>query len=237
MKFSYIISFKNSNKDREKNLLYILDNLKKIKQEIDFEIIIVEQDEISKINFEDDIRHLFIYNKKLFNKSWGFNCGAKIAQTDLFIFADSDIIIEKNDLFKCLEEIKNFDSIDPKGNVFDLDANGNKVAVRKGVVFGGGIVLIKKEAFLKINGWNEDFEGWGCEDNAMTVKMHRFLKCKKMNFDILHLFHNDRVLVPPRNEMFYKLNEARWKNLEKMSNEQIDKKYFKINIGNILKYS
>ena len=84
IEFTYIISYRDSP--------YRIFNLKKIiswLENFNCEIIIVEQDTESKINFEEDyINHIFTYSDRPFNKSWACNCGALKAKSDIIVFGD-----------------------------------------------------------------------------------------------------------------------------------------------------
>ena len=234
MKFSYIIGYRQACESRRKNFEKVIENLEKNKS--NFEVIVVEQDETQKLPGNLFYKHIFAYNKGLYNRSWAFNIGAKFSESNVLIFADCDIMIDFNDLQEAIEQCKAYDTIDPKKRVIDYNEDGSLGAIRNGVVFSGGIVLINKQAFYKVNGWDEEFVGWGGEDNAMTIKLHRFLTYKRLDFDVFHLYHNDRFTSAPRHEMYFRLNEAKWKNLEKMSNEQMIDKYKDVLIGDENKY-
>jgi hypothetical protein len=91
---SIIISYKESSYERKRNFekiilffsKYLCDNL---------EIVIVEQDVESKINWLNNkyINHIFIKNEKIFNKGWGNNVGARHAKHENLIFNDSDVLV------------------------------------------------------------------------------------------------------------------------------------------------
>jgi hypothetical protein len=42
---------------------------------------------------------------------------------------------------------------------------------------------------LELGGFFEDFVAWGCEDEAVTLKIKKFLKYKDTNNNGYHLFH------------------------------------------------
>ena len=91
-KVSMIINHRNSSVDRQENLLSIISYFKNC-----CEIIVVEQDDNSKISLPNDIKHIFIKNSGLFNRSWGFNVGVKSANFDKLCFNDNDIIMNLDD--------------------------------------------------------------------------------------------------------------------------------------------
>ncbi|MEN9917823.1 MAG: hypothetical protein RL662_259 [Bacteroidota bacterium] len=46
--------------------------------------------------------------------------------------------------------------------------------------------------FIDINGYNEDFEGWGVEDSEMAIRLHNNrVRCKRLKFNgiMYHLYH------------------------------------------------
>jgi predicted glycosyltransferase involved in capsule biosynthesis len=51
------------------------------------------------------------------------------------------------------------------------------------------MTIFRKEAFLRIGGYNEDFIGWGGEDDFMAVKVKNFLSWNEMPGRCYHLFH------------------------------------------------
>jgi predicted glycosyltransferase involved in capsule biosynthesis len=51
---------------------------------------------------------------------------------------------------------------------------------------------LKKHIFDKIGGWDENFIGWGGEDDAIAHKLRLFnVKMVKMNYIGYHLYHED----------------------------------------------
>ena len=101
MNKSIIISYRESTEERRNNLKYLLDYLSYI-QDRNTEILIIEQDDESKIDWLDEIRgkeyikHIFIKNPGIFNKGWGYNIGSKLAESDILIFSDADLLNPKH---------------------------------------------------------------------------------------------------------------------------------------------
>src|SRR6478609_6887928 len=91
---SYVFTYRQSTDDRYKNLLTVLKWLSNIGIP-NLEVVIIEQDNISKLNIDNTysfpIKHIFAYNDKLFNRAWGFNVAVKNTTNPILIFADSDM--------------------------------------------------------------------------------------------------------------------------------------------------
>jgi len=202
MKFSIIIGFRKSNDQRLINLnalLYYWSNV----CGGDFEVIVVEQDDNPKLfpPFPKHIEYKFILNGGEYNRSWGLNVGARMSLGEILVFCDSDILISDEDLRYCVNLMRDngIDTIDPKGNLWEtpIKEYDEKILERHEkkrvhLNFSGGIILINRNAFMRIGGWDERFVGWGGEDNAMTLKILNCpglvaTKCEGM--DTYHLSH------------------------------------------------
>ncbi len=110
----YIITYRECNHYRRKNLSYIYDWIKFVKTKLEntkqiiFDILVVDQNisENNKItnNYED--KYLFLYNKSVFNKGWSFNCAVnKYPNYTYYAFADADMLIPDIESF-CKEIIE-----------------------------------------------------------------------------------------------------------------------------------
>ncbi len=87
--------------------------------------------------------------------------------------------------------------------------------------FRGCNVSYWREDFIAINGYNEDFEGWGREDSDLVIRMgNNGVKAKRIRYAAI-VFH-----------IYHKINSKQ--NLElndKMQNETIENKTVKISQG------
>lgn len=224
-KFSYIITYRDS-EERRNNLFLVLDWLK----EINCEIILVEQDSEKKLNFEDlNIKHIFIYSLRPFNRSWGFNVGSNLASYDKLVFGDADIIMSKENLLESVATLNDINVVSPYQRVTNLTIeetlyyNENRNLpkssenIRPDSPLAGGIVMINKSDFEYICGWCEEFEGWGGEDDFMTWKIDAWLKSISMPFDAFHLWHPIAV----KDEIAYESNLDILRKCEQSSSEEI----------------
>ena len=203
--FSYIICYRHS-PDRMKNLLKVIDWL----ENFNCEIVIVEQDISKKFGVERSfINHIFTKSNKPFNRSWAFNCGALKTKSDIIVCGDCDLIIDVPEFNDCVYYMRTSDCqcLSPFKTVIDLKQDESEIVNidkwkdiqrkgRIGVNLTGGIVLYKKPAFMNIAGWNEDFEGWGGEDDYMSFKSQSFLKCGVKPYRCYHMWHPPAKKVP-----------------------------------------
>ena len=108
-KFTFVIGFRYKS-DRISLLRRTLDWVNTFK---DVEVILVEQDNHSKIGHLDlKCKHIFVKSDKPYNRSWAFNVALRRSNSDVIIFGDSDLmskinikIIDKSYLFE-LEIVK-----------------------------------------------------------------------------------------------------------------------------------
>jgi predicted glycosyltransferase involved in capsule biosynthesis len=209
MEFSYIIAYRHS-EERIKNIQLVLDWL----GDSPTEVILVESDVDSKLESLKDkykFKHIFLKNNYPFNKSWCFNVGYKSAITENIVFGDADLVMDKEKFLEAVSNLGEYEVVNPYRPVLDLTldeselyANSKDFSVltsisRPGrgetdhqkVPFCGGIIMFKKESLERIAGWNEDFWGWGCEDDAQSFKVFTLemknLQCENKCY---HLFHS-----------------------------------------------
>lgn len=214
MDFSYIIPFKYTD-DRFLTLIRVLDNIK----ELDCEIIIVEQGDISVLpskNIETNIKYIFLENKLPFNKSWALNVGYKEAKYEKIVFGDADNLIDVSKIIEGLSELDNVEMVSPHIRLIDLSKEEShlsnddifkihrpgrgEVDIQK-MTFCGAMTIFRKEALDKISGWPEEFFGWGAEDDAMTIKVKHFLSWKCLGHNCYHLWHER---VNPDRDFYYR---------------------------------
>lgn len=249
MKFSYIICYRH-NEERYNNLLRVLDWLNQFE---DIEVLIVEQDVEEKLNIDDskytfEFKKYFTFSKLPFERSWAFNVGLLNSLSDIIVFGDCDLIMDRNEFVQSINMTSEFDCISPYKSVLDLEPDESKLDIddwskikRPGrgeadnqtINITGGIVIYKKESILKIGGWDENFIGWGGEDDWQTRKTQMFLKSLEMPYRCYHLFHQ-RVRPDMR---FYQRTLNILNQLFRLNPDQV-KRYIEQNkkIGNIKKY-
>jgi len=241
---SIIISYRESSEERRKNLRHVLDYLS-ILQDGKTEIIIVEQDESPKIDWIGEIKnsqfikHIFVQNDGIFNKGWGYNIGAKVAEGDILMFSDSDIFIKPQTINIGFAKLANFDIINPYHSVVFLDEESSKLFVEhkysfaianrskpiKHTIITGGIFFIRKETFLNLKGFDEDCYGYGHEDDILDEKIRKMgLSVHTINDISIHIYHETATDNDSLYYSFIEINKQLFSEYKDMTREQITNK-------------
>jgi hypothetical protein len=131
-------------RNREEHLKIFLKIIKRKINVSNYDILIVEQD-----------------NKKPFNRAKLLNIGfdLKKDESDYFCFHDVDMMPEEADYSYVTQPTHGFHAIKHLG--YKLSANSNY----------GGVNFFNKEDFIKINGYSNEFWGWGGEDNDLLFRV------------------------------------------------------------------
>tara|TARA_R110000772_G_scaffold81439_1_gene173190 strand:- start:2788 stop:3534 length:747 start_codon:yes stop_codon:yes gene_type:complete len=240
--FSYIICYRHQ-QDRYNNLLKII---KYLKSTFNLELILVEQDTKSKIPDPSLFdQHIFTYTNRPFNRSWAFNVGAMKSTTDKLFFGDCDLLCPKPQMDKTVELLDTIGCVSPYKVVVDLNPEESKIVdlnvfdkisrpSRGGINLTGGIVGFRKEDFIKVAGWCEEFEGWGGEDDFQTWKVKNWTTFDEVDGKVFHLYHPR----PQVDQSFYSKNLAILQSINKKDPQEIVNwiNQSRPIIGNINKY-
>lgn len=135
-------------------------------------------------------------------RAWSFNIAVTLARSDVLVLHDNDILVPHRYAFEALRRIEEgFSFVDLKRFIFYLgEADTRRVFVtgrpHRGVAANvvqnlvGGSIVVRRDAYHAIGGFDESFVGWGGEDNdffdraAFHGGVHRFAY-----MPILHLDH------------------------------------------------
>lgn len=167
-KFNFCIPYRN----RKKQLEIIMDRLPNFleMQDINYEIIIVEQEEKKRFNFGKLLNVGFtIYKiKNIFLNTYNPN--------DVFVFFPVDLIPTKID--------------------FDMKQFEVEILLHKNENFYGKSFLFKNYAYERFNGFHNDMWGWGGDDDEMfkRLELHKinFRRKKFDAYDIFEEIYNHR---------------------------------------------
>ena len=188
-------------------------------EEKDFEVIFVEQTcaqgAHTNIPQKSHIKHIILPAQHAFNKSWCMNVGAKAAKTDNLVFLDVDMIFDKT--FFC--RINNLMSTTKLKFflcwtfILSLPGKDQPVArlINKSVMTAGGAFFVNRAFFWSAGGMNENYFGYGGEDNDLWVRVNELLGDKglynitAMQGAIGHWYHD---WAEPSPERFYHLNRT-----------------------------
>lgn len=220
----------------------------------DLEVIIVEQDDVSKLKLPSTpfpIKHIFAKNPGLFNRSWGFNVAVRNTTNPILFFGDSDMIVQPEIIHetirllhtgqtevvspfaKCLElSVEETAAVDLKNFDYNFEKNP-----RGGMNFCSGIVAYNRAALERIFAWDERFEGWGGEDDIQFMKTRQILKFVMLNAKCFHLYHERSKNDGTNQHNNYHQNlRLFWQYHHNPMSILIDMKSF-TNYGNINKYA
>lgn len=139
-RLSVVVPYRN----REEHLKEFIPYMEKYlsDEEIDYQILIVEQDE-----------------KKPFNRAKLLNVGFKESEDfDYFVFHDVDMLPMDSD-YEYPDGPTHLASMAEQFG-FKLPYDG----------YFGGVTIFDKESFVKINGYSNEYWGWGAEDDDV---LHR----------------------------------------------------------------
>ncbi len=210
---TYILTYRDGGvPQRRANLDAVLAWLARFTQ---VSVIVVEQDVAPTLPTPlpyPRCHGVFAYNPGPFNKSWGYNVGARLTQTAMLGFGDADVIVGDAlwESFQLLEH--NMLAVKPYRRLLDLSeeesgpvragdfdripqrsatAPPNREAIGERIVFAGGSFVIRIEAFHALGGWDERFVGWGGEDDAFSYRIERArLRCTELDVaPAMHLWH------------------------------------------------
>lgn len=174
--------------------------------------------------YQIDKDSFFIFNDKKFNKSWSLNVAVKKALLDGFenvILGDADFISGKNDLIYSIDRLSEFECVSPffqkvtyltetQSNEFILYQNYEKLNSfpeykekrANSIPLAAGIICFKISSYIKIGGYPEEFENWGGEDDVVSIRSVKCLKCASLNDSrSFHLYHDDPTKTADRDRV------------------------------------
>jgi GT2 family glycosyltransferase len=160
------------------------------------ELILVEQDSRPRLRMEEwaiPARYRFVYNPGPFNRSWGLNVGGRMARATVLLLLDGDILLDTRAVEAAVEACHHgVSAVNPYSELIDLSASDsddicagrrdltqaqehrrNRLWTNESICFCGGAFLVDSDFYREIGGQDERFEGWGGEDDAMSVKIDR----------------------------------------------------------------
>ncbi|XP_028582356.2 beta-1,4-galactosyltransferase 4 [Podarcis muralis] len=137
-------------RNREKHLLYLLEHLHPFlqRQQLDYGIYIIHQAGSAKFN-----------RAKLLNV--GYLEALKEENWDCFIFHDVDLVPENDfNIYMCGSQ--------PKHLVVGRNSTGYRLRYQG---YFGGVTALTREQFSKVNGFSNNYWGWGAEDDDLRIRV------------------------------------------------------------------
>jgi hypothetical protein len=213
---SVIIPIYNLQKHRLRNFNFVLQRCLESKVN---EIIIVEQihqQSTLQLPEDDRIEHVLVNTDlRSVHKTLLCNIGAEKATGDYLIFNDADIYVKLNDVIDCIEDrdqvIKPFEyfaKFDEESTTSFIERKRVRVKnVSMIYDLGAGALVIKRELFLEIRGYDERYMGWGFEDKEFSDRISKIYDIKTLDLKGVHLHHetSTQFELLDRNSALYRL--------------------------------
>jgi predicted glycosyltransferase involved in capsule biosynthesis len=172
------------------------------------QIIISEQDdkEILDKSKMPCVDYIFSKNPRPdlpFSKSQAFNDGVKLAKNNNLILHDADMLVRgdytsiMNDLLNKHESVHiglnvcymTKESTDKIVSEYKINEK-NVLSDRVVNYYEGGSLGIRKDIYIKIGGFDEEFIGYGCEDCEFFYRMKNATDLfNERTIDLFHLWH------------------------------------------------
>lgn len=202
---TYIIPYKNTG--RNESVRTVINNIRAQPFPI-INIIVVEHDNSTKIDLAGSSPldyYIVESSSQLFNKSKAFNFGVANSKTKLIVLHDADMLVPNDYTKKIYESLCNHDSCHLGKLVVYANNESTNMANQLGIIdencecerivgyFEGGSLACSVDAYWQCGGFNEDFNGYGCEDCDFYSRLSSTTNWKNDRiFSFLHLWH-DRV--------------------------------------------
>lgn len=175
---------------------------------VTLECIVVEQATTPAIRSELPrwVRHIHTQlpaSDMPYSRSWALNVGARSARGNLLVLHDNDFVVPRDYLAALADKFRQgFEVINLKRFIFYLSPKHAGEILSKRTLSAteapeaivqnleaGGSVAIDRQVFFDLGGFDEEFVGWGGEDNelwdrAQTRRVYPF-----GSLPLLHLWH------------------------------------------------
>jgi glycosyltransferase involved in cell wall biosynthesis len=188
----------------------------------------------------DDLRVITVPDERYFNKSAAQNIGAAFARHPVLFFCDCDILLDPQlpvrlaarlavdtGCFTTLAGVRE-SQVNSRGarHVVSFGyelriktADGRRLQIvdneedgADGTRQAPGLLLVRRDDFLRIGGYNSDLHGWGWEDQDMIARLTLGLGLVRIiDGDAMHLSHDDHARTA-----FYPKVASRWESRDRM---------------------
>jgi hypothetical protein len=156
-------------------------------------------------------KYVFVPNNGVFERARALNIGAGIAEFDVVLWRDNDLVMEPEFVNRAVTEMRahSLDFLVPYTSVNYLSAADSREVMRgtrnpadcrpvrtfrSAREIQGGMGLVSTEFLTRYGGMCEEFRGWGGEDNGWWVKaslLGQASTTQRSDQLLYHLFHPD----------------------------------------------
>ncbi len=236
---SVVIPHFASDTTRVDNLYYLIDYIQQ-NLKAEHEIVVVEFNTNTKID-TPLVQYVRVESNASFSRSFCLNYGVKRTKGGTLFLLDNDCLVDKTILARSEKEIMDgHEAVLPYSIVKDLSSAerdmlfNNQEADITGIprprINYGGALFITREGYASVGGFDPQFKGWGCEDNAFFSKVERLLRYRRIDIPMFHLWHT--VLYVKCANPEYPYNRAEANKIIGMSDEQL-REYVK-SLGSVI---
>lgn len=202
MKYTIIIPYMCNHEDkekfREKNLLNLLNNLHD-QTDKNFEIFVIEFTADNKKYFSYDSlinKHMLLTDTRPFNKSWCINVAMKNTNTEGNFIMDADMLFGNDYTSKLFNYANSHDFFCGYTIITTMvgrdDTEARTSHIHKNMQAMGGVWYTTKTFFWnKLAGMNENYFGYGAEDNDAYCRAEALLgSIPAMLYHLKHQYHH-----------------------------------------------
>lgn len=161
--------------------------------DVSIECIVVEQDRerVVESQLPEWVRYVFTPCETDYNRSAAFNAGVEVARGELVVLHDNDIVVPSAYAREVVARAREgFEFLNLKRFLFHLDGPADRMptSVMQNAV--GGSVAVTRRAYIEIGGFDEEFVGWGGEDNDFWDRVHARGNAYEFGYlPMIHLYH------------------------------------------------
>jgi hypothetical protein len=161
--------------------------------EVSMECIVVEQDRerFVEARLPEWVRYVFTPCETDYNRAAAFNAGAEAARGELVVLHDNDIVVPSAYAREVVSRAREgFEFMNLKRFLFHLNepADRTPTSVMQNAV--GGSVAASRRAYIEIGGFDEEFVGWGGEDNDFWDRAYAHGNVYDFGYlPMIHLHH------------------------------------------------
>lgn len=138
-----------------------------------------------------------------YNRSWAFNVGARLARGSVLVLHDNDMLVPAAYAAEILARVNEGNEVvNLKRFIFFLtERHTQNLFASEWDLFvqppekvmqnaeGGGSIAITRDAYFAIGGFDEEFVGWGGEDNEFWERAQSCRVWPYVYLPIIHLWH------------------------------------------------
>jgi hypothetical protein len=170
------------------------------------ECVVVEQDSRATATTMPDVRHVHLEDSGPWRKASALNVGVAHARAPVVICHDADILVPRGYAREVLRVLADgFDVAQIGRLLFYVDEaitsrilrertlTGRETPARVKQNWPGGSIAIRRDTYWDIGGFDDQFVGWGGEDNEFLDRCLGVRFWRYGYLPLVHLWHHDQT--------------------------------------------